>query len=95
MEIICFPTLSKEQQKSLPKDYVPPPVEGMYAVDSKHPEGIIYIYVGNCKWETDFDKCLKEFILTVFHETMHVLFPEFEEHVPYAEKVLANLLNER
>src|SRR3972149_6771780 len=92
MEIICLPKLSKEQQKNLPKDYAPPLIEGTYAIDSKHPEGIIYVYVGYCDWEIDFDKCLKEFILTIFHETMHVLFPELEEHVPYARKNLGKHL---
>lgn len=73
MEIVCFPGLSEEQQKNLPKDYIPPPVEGMYRVDDEHPEGIIYLYVGYCGWERNFDNCLTEFILTVFHEAMRKL----------------------
>jgi len=95
MEIICLPRLSKEQQRNLPRDHVPPLVEGTYAVDSKHAEGVIYVYVGYCDWEVNFEKCLEEFVLTIFHETMHILFPELEEHVPYAEKILASILNEK
>ena len=93
MEIVCFPGLSEEQQKNLPKDYIPPPVEGMYRVDDEHPEGIIYLYVGYCGWERNFDNCLTEFILTVFHEAMHLIFPELEDYVPYAEKILASVLH--
>ena len=94
MEIVCYPRLSKEQEKKLPKDYVPPLIEGTYLIDDQHPEGIIFIYVGYCDWERNFDRCLKEFILTVFHETMHVLLPEMGDYVPYAEKVLASILND-
>ncbi|MEM3703736.1 MAG: hypothetical protein QXX79_04905 [Candidatus Bathyarchaeia archaeon] len=82
MEIECFPRLSKEQQKVLPKDYVPTPIEGMYSINDKHPEGIIYIYVGYCDWEKNFDNCLKEFILTIFYEAMHVMFPEIGDYIP-------------
>jgi hypothetical protein len=95
MDIECFPKLSKTQQKILPKDYVPPPIEGTYSVNNKHPEGIIYIYVGYCDWEKNFNHCLKEFILTIFHETLHILCPEIENYVPYAEKILAEILKEK
>jgi len=94
MEIRCFTRLSKEQLENLPKNYVPPLIEGTYLVDDEHPDGIIFIYVGYCDWEDKFDTCLKEFILTVFHETMHVLFPELEKCIPYAEKILANILDD-
>lgn len=94
MEIRCYPSLSKGQIKNLPKDYVFPLIEGTYLVDDEHPDGIIFIYVGYCDWEDEFGKCLKEFILTVFHETMHVLFPELENCIPYAEKILAKILDD-
>ncbi|MDH7563619.1 MAG: hypothetical protein QHH24_01870 [Candidatus Bathyarchaeota archaeon] len=93
MEVECFPRLSKKQQKVLPKNYVPLPVEGMYSIDGKHPDGIIYVYVGYCDWEKNFDYCLKEFLLTIFHEAMHIMFPEMEDHIPYAEKILADILD--
>ncbi len=93
MEIVCLPGLSEEQQRNLPEDYLPPPIEGMYSVDDKYPEGIIFLYVGCCDWESNFDGCLREFILTIFHETMHVVFPELEKHIPYAEKICASALN--
>jgi len=92
LEVECFPRLLKEQQKALPKDYTSPLVEGTYLVDDEHPEGVIYVYVGYCDWERDFDRCLKEFVLTVFHEAMHILFSEMEDHVPYMEKILAEIL---
>jgi len=95
VEVECFPRLSKEQQKVLPKDYVPPPIEGMYSINDKHPEGAIYIYVGYCDWEKNFDYCLKEFILTIFHEAMHVMFPEIGDYIPYAEKILADILDKK
>ena len=53
----------------------------------------MYVYVGYCDWEKDFDHCLKEFILTIFHEAMHVILPEIENSIPYAEKILATILN--
>ena len=86
MEIRCYPRLSKGQIEKLPKNYVSPLIEGTYLVDDEHPNGIIFIYVGYCDWKGNFDRCLKEFILTVFHETMHILFPELEDHIPQAEK---------
>jgi hypothetical protein len=95
MDIECFPKLSKTQEKNLPKDYVPPPIEGTYSVNNKHPEGIIYIYVGYCDWEKNFNHCLKEFILTIFHETLHILCPEIENHIPHAEKILAEILKKK
>jgi len=95
MEIECFPKLSKKQQKILPKDYVLPPIEGTYSINNKHPEGIIYIYVGYCDWEKNFNHCLKEFILTIFHETLHILCPEIENHIPYAEEILAEILKNK
>jgi len=95
MEIECFRRLSKEQQRVLPKGYVPPPIEGMYSVDNEHPEGVIYVYVGYCDWERNFDHCLKEFILTIFHEAMHILFPELEDHIPYAERIFASILERK
>ena len=61
MEVECFPKLSKEQQKVLPKNYCPPPIEGTYSINDEHPEGVIYVYVGYCDWEKNFDYCLKEF----------------------------------
>jgi hypothetical protein len=94
MEIRCYPRLSKEQEKNLPNDYVRPLIEGMYEIDDEHPDGIIFIYVGYCDWEDRFDRCLKEFILTLFHETMHVMFPDLENCVPYAEKILAKILGD-
>lgn len=93
MEIICYLGLSKEQRRNLPEDYIPPPIEGMYSVSDEHPEGIVYLYVGCCDWEKNFDYCLKEFILTIFHETMHIVLPELEEHIPCAEKICASVLN--
>ncbi|MGC8895632.1 MAG: hypothetical protein ACP5LB_02525 [Candidatus Bathyarchaeia archaeon] len=95
MEVECFPRLSKEQQKVLPKNYRPPPIEGMYSVDEEHPEGIIYVYVGYCDWEKNFDNCLKEFILTIFHEAMHIMIPEIGDYIPYAEKILADILDRK
>jgi len=92
MEIKCVPKLSPEQEKNLPKDYVRPLVEGMCIIDDEHPEGLIIVYVGYCDWERDFDHCVKEFVLTVFHETMHVLFPDIDDYVPYAERLLADIL---
>jgi hypothetical protein len=93
MEIICLPRLSKEQERDLPDDYVRPLIEGMYDIDDEHPEGLITIYVGYCSWETDFENCLREFVLTIFHEVMHILFPENDDYAPYAEKILAEILN--
>ncbi|MGB9756246.1 MAG: hypothetical protein ACPLVJ_00480 [Candidatus Bathyarchaeales archaeon] len=86
MEVECFPRLSKPQQKVLPKNYCPPPIEGRYSIDEEHPEGVIYVYVGYCDWEKNLDYCLKEFILTIFHEVMHFMVPEIEDYIPYAEK---------
>jgi hypothetical protein len=83
---VCLPALSREQKEHLPKDYVAPPMEGMVQHDT------IIIYVGTCAWENSFEYCLKEFVLTVFHELMHVLCPDIDEFVPYAEKVLAEIL---
>jgi len=94
MEIVCVPRLSKEQEKNLPNDYPHPLVEGMYDINDDYPEGLITIYVGYCDWEKNFELCLKEFVLTMFHEVMHVLCPEMENHVPYAEKILAEILND-
>jgi hypothetical protein len=74
------------------KDYIPPAIEGMYHVSAKHPDGVIHIYVGHCDWESNFEYCLKEFELTVFHEVMHILCPDMEDYVPYAEKILADML---
>jgi len=93
VDIECFTRLSREQRRDLPGDYVPPPVEGMFSIDDEHPEGIIYIYVGYCDWVSNFEFCVREFVLTVFHEAMHVMFPELEEHIPYVEKVLADILS--
>ena len=95
VDIVCLPRLSKKQEARLPEDYVAPPVEGMYDVDEKHPDGIIFIYVGACDWEKNFEYCLREFVLTVFHEVMHVTCPDVGDYVPYAEKVLAEVLNDR
>jgi hypothetical protein len=95
MEIMCVPRLSREQERRLPMEYVRPAVEGMCIVDDAHPEGLIVIFVGYCSWETDFDYCLREFVLTVFHEIMHVLFPDIDDYVPYAEKLLAEILSSR
>jgi hypothetical protein len=41
----------KGTAKHLPKDYVAPLIEGMYAINAEHPEGIIYGYVSHCDWE--------------------------------------------
>lgn len=95
MEVECLPKLSKEQQRVLPKNHCPPPIEGMYSIDDKHPEGIIYVYVGYCDWEKNFDYCLKEFILTVFHEALHIMVPEIEYYIPYAEKILAKIIERK
>ena len=73
MEIECFPALSKDQIGKLPKDYAFTPVEGTYLLDDKHPNGVIFTYVGHCDWEHDFENCLREFILTVFHEAMYLV----------------------
>ena len=93
MEIACLPSLSKKQKAQLPEDYVAPPIEGMYDINEAHPDGIIFVYVGGCDWQTDFEHCLKEFILTVFHETMHILCPDVDDYVPYAERILDETLN--
>ncbi|MBS7632313.1 hypothetical protein KEJ15_01655 [Candidatus Bathyarchaeota archaeon] len=53
------------------------------------------MYVGYCDWEKNFDYCLKEFILTIFHEAMHIMFPEMGDHIPYAEKILADILDKK
>jgi hypothetical protein len=95
VEVECFPKLSKEQQKVSPKNYCPPPIEGTYSINDEHPEGIIYLYVGYCDWEKNFDHCLKEFILTIFHEAMHIIVPEIGDYIPYAEKILADILDRR
>ncbi len=92
MEIVCFPSLSKRQKAQLPRDYAAPPIEGMYEFNEAHPDGIIFIYVGGCDWQTDFEHCLKEFVLTVFHETVHILCPDIGDYVPYAERVLNETL---
>lgn len=84
----------RNSREICPRDYVRPPVEGMYLIDDEHPEGVIHIYVGYCDWVDNFEFCVREFVLTVFHEAMHVMFPELEEHIPHAEKVLAEVLNE-
>ena len=94
MEIIVLPDLPEARKRRLykaRKDYVAPPIEGMYDISAKHPNGIVHIYVGHCRWEEDFEYCLKEFVLTVFHEVMHVLCPDIGEYVPYAEKLLAEI----
>jgi hypothetical protein len=91
MEIQCLPRLSTEQQQALPEDYAFPLIEGTYSINEEYPEGIIYVYVGYCGWESDFNSCLREFILTIFHEAMHIMFPELADYVPYAEKLLASL----
>ncbi|MCJ7422670.1 hypothetical protein MUP01_00155 [Candidatus Bathyarchaeota archaeon] len=93
LEIVCLPSLSKEKKEHLPKDYAAPPVEGMAELDDEHPDGAIFIYVGNCDWEDSFEYCLKEFVLAVFHEVMHVLCPDIEDYVPYAEGLLAEIIN--
>ncbi len=97
MEIVILPDLSETQKKHLRRvrrNYVPPPIEGMYDINKKYPDGIINIYVGNCDWENNFDFCLRKFILVVFHEIMHVLLGStMDEYVPYAERVLAEILN--
>jgi len=95
MEIECIPRLSEEQQGDLPEGYVPPLIEGMYAVNDDYPEGIIYVYVGYCDWENDFGNCLREFILTIFHEAMHIMFPELEDYIPRAERILAGILDDK
>jgi hypothetical protein len=95
MDIVCLPRLSKKQEAQLPENYVAPSVEGMYDVDEKHPDGIIFVYVGACDWEGNFEFCLREFVLTVFHEVMHVICPDVGDYVSYAEKVLAEVLNDR
>lgn len=92
MEIVLLPSLSKAQKRRLPKDYVVPAIEGMYDVDKMHPNGVIFIYVGNCDWENSFEYCLKEFVLTIFHEVMHVLCPNISDYVPYAEGILAEIM---
>jgi hypothetical protein len=92
LEIVCLPNLSREQKEHLPKDYVAPPIEGMAKLDDAHPDGIIFIYVGTCDWESSFEYCLKEFVLTVFHEVMHILCPDIDEFVPYAERLLAEII---
>ena len=98
LEIVILPDLSEAQKKHVRKvrtDYVPPPIEGMYDINKKNPDRIIHIYVGNCDWKDDFDFCLRKFTLVVFHEVMHVLLgPDMDEHVPYAERVLAEMLGE-
>lgn len=38
MEVECLPRLSKKQQKILPKNYVPPPIEGAYSIDERPPK---------------------------------------------------------
>lgn len=86
LEIVCLPDLPREQKECLPKDYVAPPMEGMIERDT------IFIYVGTCDWERSFEHCLKEFVLTVFHEVMHVLCPDIDDFVPYAEKLLGEIL---
>jgi hypothetical protein len=65
---------------------------GMVKTDDTHPNGIVFIYVGTCDWENSFEYCVKEFVLTVFHEIMHILCPDIDEYVPYAEKLLAEIL---
>ena len=86
--------MSKEQKVQLPEDYVAPPIEGMYDINEEHPDGIIFIYVGGCDWHDSFERCLKEFILTIFHEIMHVLCPDMGDYVPVAERILADILEE-
>lgn len=95
MDVVCLPRLSKEQEAELPEDYVAPPIEGMYDINDEYPEGVIFVYVYRCDWERNFEYCLREFVLTVFHEVMHVLCPDMGDYVPYAEKVLAEILNDR
>jgi len=43
--------------------------------------------------EKNFENCLKEFILTIFHEAMHIMFPGIDDYIPCAEEVLASVLN--
>ena len=59
------------------------------------PEGIIYVYVGYCDWEDDFENCLREFILTIFYEAMHIMFPELEDYIPRVETILASVLDDK
>ncbi len=96
LEIVILPDMSEAQKKHVYKvrpNWVPPPIEGMYDIDKKHPDGIIHIYVGNCDWKNNFDYCLRRFTLVVFHEVMHVLLgSDMDEYVPYAERVLAEIL---
>jgi hypothetical protein len=92
LEIVCLPALSREQKEHLPKDYIAPQIEGMVKLDDTQPNGTIFIYVGTCDWESNFEYCVKEFALTVFHEVMHVLCPDIDRFVPYAEKLLAEIL---
>jgi hypothetical protein len=98
LEIVILPDMSGAQKKHVYKvrpDWIPPPIEGMYAINKKHPDGIIHIYVGNCDWADNFDFCLRKFTLVVFHEVVHVLLgSDMDEYVPYAERILAELLDE-
>lgn len=97
LEIVILPDLSEAQKKhvrKVRKDYVAPPIEGMYDINRKYPDGVIHIYVGNCDWEGNFQYCLRKFVLVVFHEVMHVLCPSMDEFVPYAESVLAEMISE-
>jgi hypothetical protein len=93
MEIQCFIRLSEEQVKNLPKGYVAPPIEGTYLINDEHSDGVMLIYVGYCNWKDDYEKCLREFVLTVFHESLHVLLPELENCIPYAERIFAEMLD--
>jgi len=93
MEIQCLPRLSREQVQNLPDNYVSTGIEGTYLIDDEHLNGVIFIYVGYCNWDQEFEKCLREFVLTVFHEIMHILLPELENGIPYAEKILAEILD--
>jgi len=93
MELLCLPRLSKEQVQNLPDNYVFPCIEGTFVIDDEHPNGAIFIYVGYCNWDQEFEKCLKKFVLTVFHEIMHILLPQLENCVPYAEKISAETLD--
>lgn len=96
MQIVILPDMSKGQKKHVYRvrpNWIPPPIEGRYDIDEAHPHGIIHIYVGNCDWENKFDFCLRKFTLVVFHEVMHVLLgPDMDDYVPFAEKVLADIL---
>ena len=101
LEIVILPDLSEAQKKHYCKvrrdyAYVPPsPIQGMYDLNKKHPDGIIYLYIGNCDWEHNFDFCLRRFTLVVFHEVMHALLgSDMDEYVPYAERILAEILGE-